>query len=129
MSDSISLTSISVGEALRMCKATTDIDVIIELSKHDNPQVRQRALKEMCPCRVKKDLDDFWRRVVQMIDDEADNVRMQVLHTLCDGSPQHMEFAVAEALEVFNHDTNKEIRRKAHKALTSYRMRGKWNIM
>ena len=67
------------SEALRLCKDTTDIDVIIALTKHEKPVVRQRALREMCPCRVKEDIDDFWIRVVQMVEDPADNVRQQVM--------------------------------------------------
>jgi hypothetical protein len=38
-----------------------------------------------------------------MVDDEAVNVRQQVLHTICDGSPTHLEFDVAEALDGFNY--------------------------
>lgn len=116
-------------EALRLCASTTDIDVIVELTKHENPQVRQKALREMCPCRVKTDITDFWRRVLEMTDDPAQNVRYQVLHTLCDGSPAHLEFDVAEALEVFNRDPDTKIRRQAHRALTAYRKTGKWNIL
>ena len=56
-------------------------------------------------------------------------VRLQVLHTLCDGSPAHLELQVAEALETFNRDADSKIRRQAHKALTSYRKTGKWNIL
>lgn len=117
------------GDALRLCSNTTDIDTIIELSKHENAQVRQTALKQMCPCRVKKDLSDFWNRVFEMIHDENDSVRGQVLHTLCDGSPKHLEFDVVEALESFNHDANSDIRRRAHKCLVSYWRKGKWNIL
>ncbi len=116
-------------EAIRLCQTTTDIDVIIDLTSHDNPQVRQRALREMCPCRVKIDIDDFWHRVMAMKDDPAANVRQQVLHTLCDGSPAHLEFEVAEALEDFNRDADPKIRRMAHKVLASYRRTGKWNIL
>ncbi|KAK3584658.1 hypothetical protein CHS0354_001237 [Potamilus streckersoni] len=123
------MSTLQMKEALRLCAETTDIDVIIDLTKHDNPQVRQRALREMCPCRVKADLADFWNRVLEMIDDEADNVRQQVLHTLCDGSPNHLESDVAKALEEFNRDPNSRIRRMAHKALTAYRKTGKWNIL
>lgn len=65
-------------DALRLCERTTNIDEIIELTKHEHPQVRQRALREMCPCRVKTDIDDFWRRVLEMLDDPAKNVRQQV---------------------------------------------------
>ena len=66
------------GEALRLCKSTTDIDVVIALSKHNDAQVRKAALKEMCPCRVKVDIEEFWERVLAMVDDTDDDVRQQV---------------------------------------------------
>lgn len=68
------------SEAIRLCEKTTIIETIISLTKHKSARVRQRALKEMCPCRVKDDLTEFWERVMEMIDDEAANVRYQV-HT------------------------------------------------
>jgi hypothetical protein len=64
-----------------------------------------------------------------MVDDEDDDVREQVLHNLCDGSPPHMEYKVKEALESFNTDPNKYIRRRAHKVLGSYLRTGKWNVL
>ncbi|KAL4220681.1 hypothetical protein ACF0H5_021077 [Mactra antiquata] len=121
--------SLSEGEAIRLCEKTTIIDTIISLTKHKSARVRQRALKEMCPCRVKEDLSDFWERVQQMVDDESPVVRYQVLHTLCDGSPTHMEDKVADALDIFNYDSDPKIRRKAHQVLTGYRRTGKWNVM
>ena len=66
------------GEALRLCEKTTIIETIISLTKHNSARVRQRALKEMCPCRVKEDLSDFWNRVMEMINDESATVRYQV---------------------------------------------------
>ncbi|KAH9503687.1 hypothetical protein Btru_067156 [Bulinus truncatus] len=111
---------LAIKDALRLCVETCDIDVIIELTRHNNPQVRQRALKEMCPCRVQKDVTDFWNRVFEMLHDADANVRYQVLHTLCDGSPDHLEESIADALEVFNRDPCPKIRRQAHRALTSY---------
>ncbi|OWF50926.1 uncharacterized protein LOC110449844 [Mizuhopecten yessoensis] len=116
-------------EAIRLCRSTTTIETIVDLTRHASPQVRQAALKEMCPCRVKKDHDDFWKRVLEMIDDEATNVRFQVLHTLCDGSPAHLEFDVAEALDKFNRDRDPKIRRTAHRVLTTYWKTGKWNVL
>ena len=53
----------------------------------------------------------------------------QVLHTLCDGSPTHMEDKVADALDIFNYDSDPKIRRQAHKVLSGYRRTGKWNVM
>ena len=65
-----------------------------------------------------------------MVDDEDDDVRMQVLHTLCDGSPAHMEDDVMQVVGgAFNRDKNKKIRRTAHKIMGSYKKSGKWNIL
>lgn len=88
-----------------------------------------------------------------MVDDDDEDVRYQVLHTLCDGSPSHLEervraaqvavgqrththlppapFApqVMDAVYELNRDTNKKTRRKAHQVMASYRKTGKWNIM
>lgn len=64
--------------ALRLCKDTTDVETIVALTRHDDPAVRQRALREICPCRVKSDVDEFWRRVMEMVDDESPLVRQQV---------------------------------------------------
>jgi hypothetical protein len=40
-----------------------------------------------------------------------------------------MEDNVADALDIFNNDADKKIRRKAHQVLTTYRRTGKWNVM
>ena len=66
------------SEAIRLCEKTTIIETIISLTKHQSARVRQRALKEVCPCRVKEDITEFWERVVEMVEDEAVNVRFQV---------------------------------------------------
>ncbi len=115
--------------AIRLCKETTDIDVVIDLTRHEDPTVRRTALREMCPCRVRCDIDDFYRRMFEMVDDPSPKVREQVLHDICDGSPSHLEMDVAEALEKFNRDPDSHIRRRAHKALTAYRKTGKWNVL
>ena len=46
-----------------------------------------------------------------MAEDEDDKVRYQVLHNMCDGSPEGYEDKVIECLEVFNRDPNTDIRR------------------
>ena len=112
-----------------ICNNTDDINTIISLTKDSNPQVRVTALKSMCPCHVKADIDLFWDRIIEMVNDEDDNVRYQVLHTLCDGSPSHRENNVMDAIEIFNRDKNKDIKRRAHKVLASYRKTGRWNIL
>lgn len=106
-----------------------DVKEHIEKTKDPNPSVRLSALKQMCPCRVKEDIDLFWDRIFEMVEDKDDDVRYQVLHTICDGSPKHLELKVADALEIFNRDPNSKIKRRAHKVLASYLRTGKWNIL
>ncbi len=101
----------------------------LELTKNIDPKVRLNALKIMCPCRIKDDIDLFWNRIFEMADDEDKNVRYQVLHTICDGSPNHLEDKVFDAIDKFNRDKDGDIRRRAHKVMASYKHTGKWNIL
>ena len=52
-----------------------------------------------------------------------------MLHTLCDGSPSHLEDAIMDAVASFNGDEDKVIRRRANKVMGTYRATGKWNIL
>lgn len=70
---------LKLNEATRLAKESTDVDVIIALSKHPNPMVRKKSLVEMCPCRVRENIDKFWERVFEMISDEDPIVRAQVI--------------------------------------------------
>ena len=72
------LSKLKQSEAVKLARETTDVNVIIELSRHSNPHVRKESLREMCPCRVKEDIDLFWNRVIEMIEDEDRLVRAQV---------------------------------------------------
>ena len=66
------------SDALRRCELTDDIDEVIELTKHSDARVRRAALKEMCPCHVKQDIEEFWNRVLEMRNDPDKHVRFQV---------------------------------------------------
>ena len=76
--DNFDFFKLKQSDAVKLAKETTDVNVIIELSKHPNPYVRKMALREMCPCRVKEDIDLFWKRVIEMITDDDETVRSQV---------------------------------------------------
>uniref|UniRef100_A0A7S3KH69 HEAT repeat domain-containing protein n=1 Tax=Euplotes crassus TaxID=5936 RepID=A0A7S3KH69_EUPCR len=105
------------------------MDEIIALTAATDPVVRLKATREMCPCHVKADREEFWQRILSLSTDKDETIRYQVLHNLCDGSPPHLEKKVVDALEVFNRDPNKKIRRAAHKVLGSYLHTGEWNVM
>ena len=116
-------------EDLRRIAETEDIDELISISNSDDPLIRQKAAQQMCPCRVGRDHPSFWSRLFELAQDPDPLVRYQILHNMCDGSPEGYEDKVAEALEMFNRDDDKEIRRKAHKVLASYLRTGKWNVL
>jgi len=94
---------------------------MLELSKSENARDRLRALREFCPCKVRKDFEEVWERVFEMTDDPDEAVRYQVLHTLCDGSPHELEEKIIPVLEVMYNDSCEKIRRQARRVLNSYR--------
>jgi hypothetical protein len=115
--------------ALRRAAEESDVAAAVMLSRDPRPEVRLAVLKAVCPCRVRDDVDALWRRIFEMVSDRDAGVRAQVLHTVCDGSPERLETQVAAALESFNHDEDPDIRRRAHKVLASYLRTGRWNIL
>eukprot|EP01139_Manchomonas_bermudensis_P024381 Amastigsp_a842558_127.p1 type:complete len:237 gc:universal Amastigsp_a842558_127:729-19(-) len=95
-----------------------------------DPIARKAAVKELCPCHVRKDVPEFWARIAEMAVNDVDaGVRAQAMHDLCDGSPPWMEDKVLECLRELEHDADPAIRKKARMVLTSYRYEGKWNVM
>jgi len=105
------------------------LEVFLNLTHHQDPITRKKALREMCPCHVKHNVRILWDRILEMTQDPDSTVRYQVLHNLCDGSPNEMEETVIHALEGMHNDEDKYIRRRVHQILANYRRTGKWNIM
>ena len=116
-------------ETIRLCRETEDMQLILQLTHSKDNDIRLEAVKQLCPCKVQKDIEVFWDRVFEMVGDEDAKIRQRVLHIICDGSPERLELKVVDALNEFNRDKDSEIRRQAHKVLASYEHRGKWNIM
>lgn len=114
---------------IQLAKESLNFDEVLSLSYNKNDEIRLKALQRLCPCRVKDEYEQFWNRIFQMVDDTSPKIRYQVLHNICDGSPDTMEERVRDALEIFNRDEDPEIRRRAHKVIASYMRTGKWNIL
>ena len=95
----------------------------------EDSDIRLEATKQLCPCKVLKDIEVFWDRVFELVDDEDVRIRARILHIICDGSPPRLEDRVYEALKEFNRDKDSEIRRTAHKVIATYEHTGKWNIL
>lgn len=100
--------------------ASDDVIAILKRSYSSNPTERKAALKSMCPCKVKREIDPFWVRIVEMTKDENASVRYQVLHSLCDGSPARIEELVVETVRSFWNDSDDKIKRAARRAYSSW---------
>ena len=114
---------------LQRIRETEDMFELIELTKVPDAIVRLKASQQMCPCRVKGDIKEFWERLFELSQDSDPQVRYQVLHNMCDGSPPHYENQIMECVENMTRDKDNSIRNKANKVIASYTRTGKWNIL
>jgi len=114
---------------MSICRNTEDIDVILEYTHSKDNDVRLEAVKQLCPCKVQRDIEVFWDRVFELVGDEDERIRKRILHIICDGSPERLEDRIYDALMEFNRDKDSDIRRTAHKVLASFEHTGKWNIL
>jgi len=113
----------------KLAVSTIDFKEMLILSNNVDANIRLMVIKRLCPCQIKDEIDMFWQRIFQAADDPCPKIRYQSLHNMCDGCPMEYELKVAEAIEKFNRDEDKDIRRTAHKVLASYLRTGKWNIL
>lgn len=119
----------SKKEIMSICRNTEDIDEILKYTYSEDDDIRLEACKQLCPCKVLRDIEVFWDRVFEMADDEDPRIRKRILHIICDGSPERVVDKVYEALGKFNYDKDSDIRRTAHKVMVTYERTGKWNIL
>jgi hypothetical protein len=77
-------------EIMNLCRNTDDIDVILEYTNSKDADIRLEAVKQLCPCKVQKDIEEFWNRVFELAFDEDARIRKRVMHIICDGSPERL---------------------------------------
>lgn len=116
-------------DIINTCRNTEDIDEILEYTYSEDDDIRLEACKQLCPCKVLRDIEVFWNRVFEMVEDPDVRIRKRILHIICDGSPERVVDQVYEALGKFNYDKDSDIRRTAHKVMVTYERTGKWNIL
>jgi hypothetical protein len=62
-----------------------EIEHLIELSRSDDPQDRETAAQNLCPCHVRRRVKSVWRALYRMLEDPEVRVRRAAWHTLEDG--------------------------------------------
>lgn len=56
-------------ELMALCRQTDDIDVILSYTTSQDADIRLEAVKQLCPCKVLRDIEVFWNRVFEMVPD------------------------------------------------------------
>lgn len=100
---------------------------LLDASRDPDPEVRRQAVRELCPCEVKRNDPEVWSRVFELTQDPNQRVRRNALHGMIDGSPREFEGRVVAALEAMRDDPEPKIRRNVRKILARYRRTGKIN--
>ena len=105
-----------------------EIENLLDDTTSANPKTRCAALLQLCPCHVRNNVLKIWDSIIEMGTDENPKVRSIVLHNLCDGSPRDRESEVVAAVELLANDSDSKIRRRARRALATYRRTGQINV-
>lgn len=103
------------------------IESLVAETYDPDPSVRKQATRELCPCEIKVNRPDVWKRILELTRDPDLGVRRTALHTLVDGSPRELQSEVAAAFEVMRDDPDPKLRRQVRKRLARYRRTGKIN--
>src|SRR5215469_8903377 len=106
-----------------------DVPHWLELTRSPNPRERRRALQALCPCELKSEVSEVWKRVLEMAADPDAAVRRSTLHVLCDGSPVLYHGEIVRTLESLYQDPDDRVRRAVRKVLASHRHTGNLNIL
>jgi hypothetical protein len=62
-----------------------EIERLLELAHSSDPEERLEAISNLCPCHVRRRLDEVWQAIYQMMEDPDVRVRRAAWHTLEDG--------------------------------------------
>jgi hypothetical protein len=109
--------------------ATQSSPTLLDLTSSPDSRERLRALRELCPCHVKRNIPEVWDRILQLAHDEDVQVRSTVFHLLLDGSPRERLDEVVFAVGRMTQDADDKLRRRARKVMAEYRSTGRINVL
>ncbi|MES4793204.1 MAG: hypothetical protein C4321_09730, partial [Chloroflexota bacterium] len=62
-----------------------EIPLLLELSRSEEPEERLTAATYMCPCHVRRRVEEIWAALYRLLEDPDPRVRRQAWYTLEDG--------------------------------------------
>ncbi len=108
--------------------ARPELSELIHATRSPISRDRQRAVRELCACRLKANYREAWDRVFELTADPDADVRRSALHVLIDGSPRTRREEVVRALEAMRDEPQPKVRRHVRKILARYRRTGQVNL-
>ncbi len=90
-----------------------NITRLIELSRSRDPEDRKTAADFLCPCHLRRRVEEAWRALYRMLEDPDHGVRKAAWHTLEDGGRPDDPALDAIFERAAQGDSDKGIRRQA----------------
>ena len=90
-----------------------NIAKLIELSRSSDAEDRKTAADFLCPCHVRRRLEEVWRALYRLLEDPHQGVRKVAWHTLEDGGRPDDPALDAIFERASQNDPDKGIRRQA----------------
>lgn len=86
-----------------------DIQELLQMSRSLDPEDRFQAASFLCPCHVRRRIDEVWEALYRMLEDEDTRVRRAAWHTLEDGG-KHDDPALDVIIErTLEGDTDRQV--------------------
>ena len=90
---------------------------LVELSKSNDAKHRLEAANNLCPCHVRRRIDDVWNALFTLLEDPDVQVRRAAYHTLDDGGDLSHPALGAIFERARNHETHPKLRRRIERFL------------
>jgi hypothetical protein len=110
------------------CPTDETLRLALALSHDEDAMVRRLAVKNLCPCHVRKTHADVWDRIFELVADPDPGVRMSVIHAMTDGSPREAWPRVEQALDSLRNDPDPRIRKHVRRTQAAQRRKGTANV-
>ena len=86
-----------------------EIQELLQLSRSPDPEDRLQAASFLCPCHVRRSIDEVWKALYRMLEDQDARVRRAAWHTLEDGGKPD-DPALDEIIErTLERDTDRQV--------------------
>ena len=90
-----------------------EIEELLELSHSSDPVERCHAAENLCPCHVRRRIDDVWAALYRMMQDPDVHVRRAAWHTLEDGGTPNDPAFLPILTHALEYERDRQVRRFA----------------